>query len=116
MWTARARGDDAAVTSHPQAATWRRPPPRRAFLVGFLAGFPVTVPATILALLLPLGERLQPFLTPGVAMLRPLSSAMPGWPGGVNMLFAALANGLVVACSWPPSPSSCAGAGQQRSV
>lgn len=84
------------MTVHPPRATWRRPPARRAFLLGFLAGFLVTVPAAVLALLLPLGEKLQPFLTPGVALLRPLSSAMAGWPGGVSMLFASLANGLVV--------------------
>jgi hypothetical protein len=84
------------MASRPHPATWRRPPPRRAFLLGFLAGFLVTVPATILALLLPLGERLLPYLTPGVGLLRPLSSAMAGWPGGVSMLFASLANGFVV--------------------
>jgi hypothetical protein len=61
-----------------------------------VAGFLVTVPAVTLALLLPLGERLQPFLTPGGALLRPLSSAMAGWNGGVNMLLASLANGVVV--------------------
>ena len=69
---------------------------RRAGALGFLVGAAITVPAVVLALLLPLGERLLPFLTPGVVLLRPLSAAMAGWSGGVNMLLASLANGLVV--------------------
>jgi hypothetical protein len=87
-------GDASGMTTHPRRASWRRSPTGRAFSLGFLIGFLVTVPAVILALLSPLGERLQPFLTPGVALLRPLSSAMAGWNGGVNMLLASLANGL----------------------
>ena len=96
MRTVRANGDDAHVTTHRSSVARRRPFPRRAFVLGFLAGFLVTVPAVVLALLLPVGERLAPVLTPGLALLRPLSSAMAGWSGGVNMLLGSLANGLVV--------------------
>lgn len=84
------------MTTHPPAVR-RRPPPRRALVLGFLAGVLVTVPAAMLALLFPVAERLLPVLTPGVALLRPLSSAMAGWPGSVNLLLGSLANGLVVA-------------------
>ena len=84
------------MTTHPPSAGRRRPPPRRAFLLGFLAGVLVTVPAAMLALLFPMAERLAPVLTPGVTLLRPLSSAMAGWPGGINMLLGSLGNGLVV--------------------
>jgi hypothetical protein len=84
------------VTTHRSSADRRRRFPRRAFALGFLTGFLVTVPAVVLALLFPLAERWMPVLTPGVALLRPLSSAMAGWPGGVNMLLGSLANGLVV--------------------
>ena len=84
------------MTTKPPSSVRRRPPPRRALVLGFLAGFLITVPAVLLALLFPLAERLLPVLTPGVVLLRPLSSAMAGWSGGVNMLLASLANGLVV--------------------
>ncbi len=65
-------------------------------MLGFLAGFLTWVPAVMLALLFPLAERVLPVLTPGSLLLRPLSSAMAGWPGGVNVLLGSLANGLVV--------------------
>jgi hypothetical protein len=65
-------------------------------VLGFVAGVLVPVPAAILALLFPVAERLYPVLTPGALLLRPLSSGMAGWPGGVNMLLGSLANGLVV--------------------
>lgn len=84
------------MTTHRFSAVRRRRFPRRAFVLGFLAGFLVTVPAVMLALLFPLAERWLPVLTAGVALLRPLSQFMAGWPGGVNMLLASLANGLVV--------------------
>lgn len=84
------------MTTHPPSAVRRRPRPRRAFVLGFLAGFLVTVPAALSALLFPVAERLLPVLTPGVTLLRPLSSAMAGWPGGVNLLLGSLANGVVV--------------------
>lgn len=84
------------MTTHPPSAVRRRPPPRRAFVLGFLAGVLVTVPVAMLALLFPVAERLAPVLTPGVTLLRPLSSAMAGWPGGVNLLLGSLVNGLVV--------------------
>ncbi len=96
MRTVRAKEDDADMTTHPPSPVRHRPPPRRAFVLGFLAGFLVTVPAAMLALLFPVAERLLPVLTPGVALLRPLSSAMAGWPGGINLLLGSLANGLVV--------------------
>jgi hypothetical protein len=50
----------------------------------------------MLALLFPLVERLLPVLTPGSLLLRPVSSSMAGWSGGVNVLLGSLANGLVV--------------------
>ena len=84
------------MTTHRSSVVRRRPRPRRAFAFGFLAGFLVTVPAPVLALLFPLAERLLPVLTPGVMLLRPLSSAMADWSGGVNMLLSSLGNGLVV--------------------
>jgi hypothetical protein len=84
------------MTTDPPSVVGRRPLPRRAFVSGFLAGALVTVPAVVLALLVPVAERLGPVLTPGLVLLRPLSSAMAGWPGGANLLLGALANGLVV--------------------
>ena len=84
------------MTTHPPSSVRRRPPLHRAFVLGFLAGFLVPVPAVTLALLFPVAERLLPVLTPGALLLRPLSSAMAGWPRGVNMLLASLGNGLVV--------------------
>ena len=83
------------MTRHPPSTGRRRPRPLRPFVLGFLAGFLVTVPAVMLALLFPVAERLMPVVTPGVALLRPLSSALAVWPGGVNMLLGSLANGLV---------------------
>jgi hypothetical protein len=53
------------------------------------------VPAAVLALLFPVGERLRPLLTPGGALLRPLSSELAGWPGGADLLLGSLADGLV---------------------
>ena len=84
------------MTTHRSSVAGRRPSPRRALVLGFLVGFLIPVPAVMLALLFPLAERLLPVLTPGVVLLRPLSSAMAGWSGGVNMLLGSLANGLVV--------------------
>ena len=84
------------MTTHPPSTGRRRPLPRRAFVLGFLAGFLITVPTAMLALLFPVAERLAPVLTPGVALLGPLSSSMADWPGGVNMLLGSLANGLVM--------------------
>lgn len=83
------------MTRHAASSGRRRLRPFGPFVLGFLAGFLVTVPAVMLALLFPVAERLMPVLTPGVALLRPLSSAMAGWPGGINMLLGSLANGLV---------------------
>lgn len=91
-----ADGDDAGMSTDPASSGWRPPAQRRAFVLGSLAGFLVTVPAVVLALLFPLGERLLPILTPGAWLLRPWSSALAGWSGGVNMLLASLANGLVM--------------------
>ena len=68
----------------------------RAVLDGRGAGVRTSAAGVVLALLFPLAERLLPVLTPGIVLLRPLSSAMAGWPGGVNMLLGSLANGLVV--------------------
>ena len=84
------------MTMHPRSAVRRRPPPRRAVVLGFLAGVLVSAPAATLALLFPVAERLAPVLTPGVTLLHPLSSSMAGWPGGVALLLGSLANGLVV--------------------
>ena len=84
------------MTTHLPSSVRRRPPSRRAFVLGFLAGVLVTVPAVMLALLFPVAERLLPVLTPGNVLLRPLSSAMGDWPVGVIMLLASLANDLVV--------------------
>ena len=84
------------MTTNSSSVGRRRPFPRRAFLFGCLAGFLIWVPAVMLALLFPLAERLLPVLTPGSLLLRPLSSAMAGWSGGVNVLLGSLANGLVV--------------------
>lgn len=68
----------------------------RAFRLGFLVGALVTLPAIVLALLVPVGERLQPFLTPGAELLRLLPLPTATWPGALTLLLAALANGLVV--------------------
>ena len=70
---------------------------RKLFLVAFAVGFLITLPVTFLALLLPTFETIAPVLTPGAALLRPLSSAMAQWPGGFNILLASVANGLVYA-------------------
>ena len=66
-------------------------------LAAFAVGFLITVPVTFLALLWPVFETIAPVLTPGVALLRPLSSSMAQWPGGINLLLASVANGLVYA-------------------
>jgi hypothetical protein len=63
--------------------------------VAFGIAFLLTVPVVVLGLLFPAAERLAPLLTPGVALLRPLSSVLASWPGPVNMLLASVANGLV---------------------
>lgn len=68
---------------------------RRWFVGGLLLGAAVPLPATVLALLLPAAERIAPLLVPGAVLLRPLSSAMAGWSGGVNLLLVCVANGLV---------------------
>ena len=86
----------AGMSTHRSTAVRRRRFPRRAFLLGFLAGFLIRVPAVLLAVLFPLAERLLPVLTPGNVLLAPLSSAVAGWPLGVVLLIASLANGLVV--------------------
>ena len=61
-----------------------------------MLGALVAVPAALAALVSTPAERLAPFLTPGVGLLRPLSPALPDWPGGVNLLLASLSNGIVV--------------------
>ena len=58
-------------------------------------GAAVPLPATILALLVPAAERTAPLLVPGALLLRPLSSAMAGWSGVVNMGLVCVANGLL---------------------
>ena len=72
------------------------PSTARAFVVGFVLGAVVTVPTALAALLSTTAERLAPLLTPGVALLRPVSDAMADWPGAVNLLLACLSNALVV--------------------
>jgi hypothetical protein len=52
------------------------------------------VPVVVVGLLFPVAELLAPLLTPGVALLRPVSSVLASWPGAVNMLVASVANGL----------------------
>jgi len=69
---------------------------RRAFALGFLLGAAVTVPAVFVALLVPVGEWVLPFVTPGAVLLRPFTGVLATWPGAVNLLLAAVANGLVV--------------------
>jgi hypothetical protein len=72
----------------------------RSLLVGgFVLGFLLPVPAAIAALLFPWAERIAPWLTPGLVLLRPLSDSMASWPGGVNMLLASLVNGLAFAAA-----------------
>ena len=68
---------------------------RRWFLAGLLVGAAVPLPATVLALLLPAAERVAPLLVPGAVLLRPLSSAMAGWSGVVNLLLTCCVNGLL---------------------
>lgn len=70
---------------------------RRAAIVGFIAGFVIAPIAMVLALLVPVIDLLRPLLTPGALLLRPLIPAMSGWPGWVNILLAAVANGVVFA-------------------
>ena len=72
-----------------------RSAPRRLAVGGFVVGFLLPVPVALAALLVPLAERVAPVLTPGVALLRPLSASMATWPGAVNMLLASLSNGVV---------------------
>jgi hypothetical protein len=69
---------------------------RRAFALGFLIGAATTVPAVFIALLVPVGEWVLPFVTPGALLLRPFTGVLATWPGAVNLLLAAVANGLVV--------------------
>ncbi len=62
---------------------------------GLVVGVAVPVPAAMLALLVPLAERVAPLLVPGAVLLRPLSPAMAGWNGGLNMLLISVVNGLL---------------------
>ncbi len=48
-----------------------------------------------LALLVPVAEKIMPFLTPGTLLLRPWTALMQVWPGAINMLLVSVANGLV---------------------
>ena len=90
-----AAGAPAAGTRR-GAARATRPWWRRPLLLGFAAGFLAVVPGVLFALLSPVGERVLPFLTPGAELLRPLRGVMASWPGGVNLLLAAVLNGLVL--------------------
>lgn len=87
----RRRGQDPAATSPPAGSRVRR-----WFVRGFLVGTAVAVPAVFLALVLPAGEALMPFLTPGFALLRPLSPLMASWHGGLGLALGSVVNGLVV--------------------
>ncbi len=64
-----------------------------AFVIGAL----IQLPATIFALLSNVGERILPFITPGIVLLWPLTPVTQQWPGAVIVALAALANGLVYA-------------------
>lgn len=76
---------------------------------GFVVGFLLPLPVALAALASQAAERVAPFLTPGVALLRPLSDSMATWPAAVNMLLASLSNGLVVGVV-----AACVGALLQR--
>ncbi len=78
-----------------QARSSRARRSRRFASWGFLVGFLVTVPATLLALVSATGEALKPYVVPGTWLLEPLTDAMADWPGLVNILVGAVANGLV---------------------
>lgn len=69
--------------------------PRRWFRTGLLVGAAVPLPAAVLALSVPAAERLAPLLVPGALLLRPLSSAMAGWNGALNVLLVSVVNGVV---------------------
>ena len=85
-------GPTDAVPSRPgRDRPWRRRP----FLAGFVVGVALVVPAVLVALLVPGGDTVLPFLVPGAALLRPLSPVMATWPGAVNLLLAAVVNGLI---------------------
>lgn len=79
----------------PSAAEPQPPRLRGPFAVAFGIGFLLTVPVVVLDLLFPAAEPLAPLLTPGVALLRPLSSVLTSWPGPIDMLLASVANGLM---------------------
>jgi hypothetical protein len=64
-------------------------------VLGFVIGAALVVPGIFVALLVPVAERVSPFLTPAAALLRPLSGPRADWPGAVNILLLAAVNGLV---------------------
>ena len=68
---------------------------RRPVAAGFALGVALVIPALLVALLVPGGDTLLPFLVPGAALLRPLTSVMAAWPGALNLLLAAVLNGMV---------------------
>ena len=85
------RGRRAGGSSGPARRSLGRP-----FLVGAAAGSVGTLPAVFLALAVPLVEAVAPLLLPGPFLLRPvLGRAAADWPGGVGLLLACVANGLV---------------------
>lgn len=81
--------DGARARDASRPARWSR--------TGLLVGAAVPLPAAVLALSVPAAERLVPLLVPGAALLRPLSAAMAGWNGAVNVLLVSVVNGLLYA-------------------
>ena len=67
----------------------------RAFVWGFVIGAVVLVVTIFAALLFELPDWLKDLLTPGVLLLTPLADATAGWPGFLNLILGAVANGAV---------------------
>lgn len=77
-----------------------------AFGLGFVLGLLVTVPAVFFALLSPVGEAVHGILTPGSLLLKPLTDVMASWPGLLNVVLVAGANGLVYGLAATPLSAS----------
>jgi hypothetical protein len=63
--------------------------------IGFLVGFLGTFLMAMLPFFLPVDVASNIFLFPARQILAPLNEAMSSWPGLINMLLAAVVNGIV---------------------
>jgi hypothetical protein len=87
---------------------------RRPALLGFVVGFAMAFVVTVLALMFTVFERLEDVLVPGAALLSPLSEAMSGWNGLLNMVLAGLANGVLYAVVFALVAAVVAGVAARR--